>query len=330
MSAFGVICAPMECGRDGQGPALTHKPTGFLTNSMHIARRVGVRCKGGHRHIHLMNGRASTAAVHPTGLSKAIVTGLQEEIDHTNHDQKGVLEKVKVGRKSRRQELQQTMNKIGKHPTDKCMQELVEVMHYSTHESEPKDLSVYTVTGRRSRRSAGGQAAADLMSFTQGSYWDDVRGGWLGPELVKKGRTEEIGYARRHKVYKWVPLSVCYAETGKAPLRTGWVDTNKGTADCPNVRCRWVAKEFNKGPAPGLFAPTPPLEGIKLVLSQAASTGRSDTVVLIVDVRRAYFYAPAERRVFVQLPVEDWVEGDEHMCGLLLQSLYGTRDAAKN
>ena len=48
------------------------------------------------------------------------------------------------------------------------------------------------------------------------------------------------------------------------------------------------------------------------------------------DVRRAYFHAPARRRVFVELHPEDYQAGDEHMCGLLQYSLYGTRDAAQN
>ena len=48
------------------------------------------------------------------------------------------------------------------------------------------------------------------------------------------------------------------------------------------------------------------------------------------DVRRAYFYAPARRRVFVELPPGGDQPGDEHKCGLLRYSLYGTRDAAQN
>ena len=50
----------------------------------------------------------------------------------------------------------------------------------------------------------------------------------------------------------------------------------------------------------------------------------------LVGVRRAYFYAPAQRREFVELPLEDYQAGDEHMCRLLQYSLYGTRDAAQN
>ena len=50
----------------------------------------------------------------------------------------------------------------------------------------------------------------------------------------------------------------------------------------------------------------------------------------LVDVWRAYFYAPTRRRVFVELPPEHYQPSDEHMCGLLQYSLYGMRDAAQN
>ena len=50
----------------------------------------------------------------------------------------------------------------------------------------------------------------------------------------------------------------------------------------------------------------------------------------LVDVQRAYFYAPSRRRVSFELPPEDCPAGDEHMCGLLRYSLCGTRDAAQN
>ena len=133
---------------------------------------------------------------------------------------------------------------------------------------------------------------------------------------------------RKHELYRRAPREMCWRETGRAPIKTGCADTNKGAAAQPNVRCRWVVKEFNTGPRPDLFAPTSPLEGVKLVVSQAASTGKADTVLLIVDVRRAYFYAKSTRRVFVELPVEDDQPGDEGMCGLLQQCLFGTRDAA--
>ena len=46
-----------------------------------------------------------------------------------------------------------------------------------------------------------------------------------------------------------------------------------------------------------------------------------------IDVRRAYYHANALREVYVTLPPGDEEEG---MCGLLIKSLQGTRDAAQN
>ena len=66
------------------------------------------------------------------------------------------------------------------------------------------------------------------------------------------------------------------------------------------------------------------------MLSAIATGEREGKVLALVDVRRAYFNAPARRKVFVELPAEDYQPGDEHMCALLRYSLYGTRDAAQN
>ena len=82
-----------------------------------------------------------------------------------------------------------------------------------------------------------------------------------------------------------------------------------------------------------LFAPTPPLEALKLLMSMAVTEGLGwDRVkeygmkLEFIDVRRAFFHADARREVYVALPEED---ADEHpeapeMCGRLNVSLYGT------
>ena len=57
---------------------------------------------------------------------------------------------------------------------------------------------------------------------------------------------------------------------------------------------------------PELYASTPPLEALKVVLSEIVTSERGGKVVALVDVRRAYFYAPTRRRVFVELPHEDY------------------------
>ena len=45
----------------------------------------------------------------------------------------------------------------------------------------------------------------------------------------------------------------------------------------------------------------------------------------LFDVRRAHFYAPATRSVYVKLPGGD---AEEVACGKLIKSTYGTRGAA--
>ena len=49
--------------------------------------------------------------------------------------------------------------------------------------------------------------------------------------------------------------------------------------------------------------------------------------IMINDVRRAYFYAPCRRTIYIELPNEDPQAG-QGLVGKLNLSLYGTRDAA--
>jgi hypothetical protein len=51
---------------------------------------------------------------------------------------------------------------------------------------------------------------------------------------------------------------------------------------------------------------------------------------MAIDVSREYFYAESIRPVFIELPKEDRLPGDEGLVGRLNLSLYGTRDAALN
>lgn len=164
-----------------------------------------------------------------------------------------------------------------------------------------------------------------------GQYYDDMSGSVLRADLVQAARREEIAEVRRMGVWTKVPREQCVRETGKPPIGTRWVDVDKGTPDAPNVRSRVVAQEINRGRRPDLFSATPPLEYMRFLVSCCASSqwGKRPTRLLVVDVKNAYFYAPSRRRVFVELPEEDRVEGED-MVGLLQRSLYGTRDAASN
>ena len=173
----------------------------------------------------------------------------------------------------------------------------------------------------------------DVMTMTaDGRVWDDVKGGWLIENKVKKARADEMEYVRKRGVYERRPYAEAKARTGKPPIRLRWVDTNKGTEMEPNYRSRIVAMEIKKDSRLDLFAPTPPLEAMKMIISNAASRGDNgkSTVLMTIDVKRAYFYAKSIRETYIQLPKEDYEPGDEDKCGLLRLSLYGTRDAAMN
>ena len=63
-------------------------------------------------------------------------------------------------------------------------------------------------------------------------------------EMGRLARREEVEYIRRHKMYTRISRETCLRETGKAPIKTGWAETDKGQPGNPNVRARWVAKEY--------------------------------------------------------------------------------------
>lgn len=80
-----------------------------------------------------------------------------------------------------------------------------------------------------------------------------------------------------------------------------------GGFDNPSIRCRLVGKEFRTGPDDALFASTPSLEALRLIISRAATVGPGGQrkEIMINDVSRAYFYARCTRDLYIELPKED-------------------------
>ena len=166
------------------------------------------------------------------------------------------------------------------------------------------------------------------------SYWDDANAGYLDPKLVRAARAEELEAIKSYEVYLKRPISECLEVTGKKPMLIRGVDTNKGDDDHPEYRSRIVAQDLKLKRDPSMaaidsFAPMPPLEMLKVLLSMAAmarTTSRGGTlVVMVVDVRKANWNAAARRTIYIKLPEENDEPG---MCGLCLKSLYGFLDAA--
>ena len=93
------------------------------------------------------------------------------------------------------------------------------------------------------------------------------------PEKVAEARQVEMSYFKNMGVYRKIPRAVMRSKGGKT-INTRWIDTNKGDEQDPDYRSRLVGKEFNVGVfgvGPSLYAATPPLEALRLVVSQAAT-----------------------------------------------------------
>ena len=172
----------------------------------------------------------------------------------------------------------------------------------------------------------------DSVSLERGArYGDDVSGKVLDSKLVEEARREEIEETEAGDVWKKVPKTEAYSVTGKAPVGTRWVDADKGDPSAPKVRRRLVAQELRKTSDVDMFVATPPIEHVKFVIYLVASSQQGRwSCPMVHDIKTALFYAPALRDVYVVFPREALAPGEEHLCGTLVRSLYGTRDAAAN
>ena len=70
---FGLL------SEDELGKAPAKKPTSLLTNSVEVYRTMSVKCRGGHRHVHLVAGRARAAAHYPAKFCRALCKGMKRQ-----------------------------------------------------------------------------------------------------------------------------------------------------------------------------------------------------------------------------------------------------------
>ena len=54
-------------------------------------------------------------------------------------------------------------------------------------------------------------------------------------------------------------------------ISTKWIDTNKCDEKTPNLRARLIRCEYKKDKREDLFAATPPLESLRMIVSICAS-----------------------------------------------------------
>ena len=175
-----------------------------------------------------------------------------------------------------------------------------------------------------------------FSSEDNAEFYDNISGALLDPVMVKSARKEEISYMRELNVYRKIKLSEAL-KMGLKPIKTKWLDQNKGDLLNPLYRSRLVGQELKVfDPAmEGIHASTPPLESLKLLFSIALLRNkhgvRDDKKIQFLDVSRAHLHAPATKMMCIILPPEETelIDGEQTV-GLMQMSLYGTRSAAHN
>ena len=160
---------------------------------------------------------------------------------------------------------------------------------------------------------------------------DDITGEYFNKARAIEARKLEIDFFKKMKVYSKVPRQQAKEMKAKV-ITTRWIDVYKGDKENIDYRSRLVGREIKRDQRFDLFAATPPLESFKMIVSICASNQSQANPyrIMTADIKRAYFSAKARRPIFIEIPVEDQEEGDEHRVGKLNFSLHGTRDAAQN
>ena len=75
-------------------------------------------------------------------------------------------------------------------------------------------------------------------------------------------------------------------KSGRGKLIKGrWLDVNKGDSAAPDIRSRYVGKEFATGVDASLYAGTPPLEALKILIGHAASDKCASLHIMLNDVK---------------------------------------------
>ena len=154
-------------------------------------------------------------------------------------------------------------------------------------------------------------------------FWDDVND-WkpLKRELAVQARKLEMEFFKKMGVYKKVPRDVAKNRVARSSPQK-WVDTNKGDTSRPNYRSRLFGREVKCHKRLDLLFGDSPLETLMFLCSTCS-------VRDVIDIKRAYSYAPARRPIFIEISKEDLEPEDERCVDQLQLSLYGTRDAAQN
>jgi hypothetical protein len=276
------------------------KPTYFATNCRGVADQLERKCSNNngprdHRRVPLLNRRAEKAGEYPPGLCGAICRGLvrQIEVDHSVVSLVAdvILAEEKGAAKRQQKEFDRLASKIAENMR-------------------------------------GGAKVEEDEEWEEA--WGDVKQKELKPVQVREARRVEMEHIHNRNLYNKVPRSKCYEQTGEPPVKSMWLEADKGGEEHENYRSRFVGKEFDAGKNHELFAAAPPQKAMRMLVSDLClATRQSDRSrrMMVCDVSRAFFYVPIETLIYVELPEEFREPGKDEVAELNF-SLCGARQAA--
>ena len=158
-------------------------------------------------------------------------------------------------------------------------------------------------------------------------YLDENSWGPLDPALVRQGEQEEMERFHKMGVYDYCSRQDALQYHEGKFIKVKWVRINKGTTSEPKVRCRLVCQELGYGTRDDeLYAGTPALSIVKMMISRFASSGHIKRTLAIIDVKCAFLYGDVRRKIYIELPSQDEHSGGDTV-GILKKAMYGTRDA---
>ena len=127
-------------------------------------------------------------------------------------------------------------------------------------------------------------------------YWDDISGKELNPSLGTAAREEELKVVDEMGVWEVRTLAECLEVTGKKPVKVRWVDVNEATTNHPTS-----VAESSLGTSTLTNDQICSLQLHHWNVSGTSSRGVRRHMIMVQDVKKAFFYAPITRDIYVEL-----------------------------
>ena len=105
----------------------------------------------------------------------------------------------------------------------------------------------------------------------EGPFFDDLTKQELSAPLVKAARKKELEYFEPRGVWRKASTQEAPRISVRPPTTVRCVDVNKGDDQHHDMRSRLVAQQIRGAHEDLTFAPTPPLEALRTVLSYTAT-----------------------------------------------------------